>query len=52
MTIKQEMEMEDKKIHKKQKHTSAWRPACNLTPEESYITCQQILYIRCMKLYA
>lgn len=26
--------------------TSAWRPACNLTPVASYITCHQILYIR------
>ena len=26
--------------------TSAWRPACNLTPVASYITCHEILYIR------
>lgn len=25
--------------------TSAWRPACNLTPVASYITCQQILNV-------
>jgi len=29
----------DKKWHQ----TSAWRPACNLTPVASYITCHQSL---------
>ena len=33
------------KISKKHQ-TSAWRPACNLTPVASYITCHEILYIR------
>jgi len=31
---------EDKEWHQ----TSAWRPACNLTPVASYITCHQSLF--------